>query len=52
MLLIDIPKPTTCRECPMSCQIPIFSGEVEIRCRTDFKKHEPLDETCPIKGEQ
>lgn len=55
MVLVDIDIPKTCRECPMSCQ---YNGinratqriERQILCRVDWRKHQPMDNGCPIKG--
>lgn len=53
MILVDIDIPETCRECPMSCQHNGVNEETQklerqILCRVDWRKHEPMDEGCPI----
>lgn len=61
MLIVDLPVPKTCSECLMNCIQPNIppSDNVtsynpleyyQVLCRFDFRKHEPLDELCPIKG--
>lgn len=53
MLLVDLEMPKTCKDCPMSCRG--FAPEHgiyfdDVICRTDYNKHEPMDDGCPIKG--
>ncbi len=53
MVLVSIDLPKNCRECPMSCQINGNNQDTlsEILCRVDWRKHEPMNNGCPIKGE-
>ena len=56
MILVNIDIPETCRECPMSCQHNAVNEEtqrleLQILCRVDWRRHKPMDNGCPIKGE-
>ena len=56
MVLVNIDLPKNCRECPMSCQINGDNQDIqnkvsEILCNVDWRKHEPMNKGCPIKGE-
>ena len=56
MILVNIDIPESCRECPMSCQHNGINREtqrmeLQILCRVDWRKHHPMDNGCPIKGE-
>ena len=56
MVLVSIDLPKNCRECPMSCYYNNINHDTQtierqILCRVDWRRHEPMNKGCPIKGE-
>ena len=61
MIVIDVPLPVRCAECPCACQIKTLRGDIRVQCnamKVAERKYVLVDEyaetrpeDCPIKLE-